>query len=1489
MILKPRFDVVPHGVKKNVDENGATTFNAVFRMVIDFNDPVNPITEICKTDWETIRDHLNNRVWTYDFQSPSIIFKEFEKGNQTTGKKILFKFKNFEGKEVKKTDDESFGFGIEYIRQGTEQDVMTKLFDGNYKLDVTVGTGENSKEVRKDVFISWQPDVERQSEMRYFTPSGNGPIKKSSMGFETNTVADDFESGNDAFSINKRQRKEAVSDYKGILFGASKAVSKFTEASVIKKFSETTGDRVRLDLKSIHAIILDEPELALTRFGLVREFEIPISEIKNLVQDIDDNYEIKYKININAKDSAESYLLKKDSNRYFHGNQQLVFDPTEFEEVFVNFSDPYNNYLNSIDQKVSHPDGMYMLAKYKIVNESDSNTKEIDPFDKEWLKGFNVAIRPDQAGQKLYSLSYHRKYYEVKKRSRLRIDTYSIPTSGNLDPQAELVILNDINEIEQVKSNVLFAWRGDNLIVNRNKSNGLNKYDDVNIEADSDDSLEGDFLSKYFFTSREELIKSTQKELRAGENYDFILRTVGPTEHCLPIKAELTPDEQTYLLTLEDYLGLNIANTVFAKEAFRVETVKQIPIKAPQIVGPKKYSHSGSEFTDHTSNLVVNKEQNELYEVRYLYPPEIKFEDFRFLGYLDQNKLIKPGEDISDFVDNCIYYENRVPKRPPKIERSIKKIDYLADPRAKYTCYCPADLFTLSIFKNPWVDNSYEICDSHPYFKDTYINSITATTNNAGDNSIQVLKRGEDPKYVGGLKKVPLGSYFFKIMSSNKKNISLEESNLYNGSEVRVSFIDKPTAPTISNIGDLKEFAERKKVAGQEEFWFSEIEIQNDTPTWKSVKYLEESKVLKLQHEDLGDLMDEYKKNSNSILTDLLKNEFPYDIFLQKDGDVNGEDLKTTLYPKSVSLKFKMDEAFKPRSNSSENKTLEQYFFKFSLNEKFKILAELTSNGLILKAQGKSLKEIGWIELKAGTEIIAVFDQPKNTFVLFPDTENSFELEELISPEISIRDIEVSDEVLQLLNFSPLSAALSFEKSKEHVFIVNQRDTHAHEKKIKLFASSAFQAFYPKGKGRTLKLEIDLGTPGTDFNIFVPNNGIPEIPILESEILLVRNLNQKWTNNDYKQSSLEQVVRLTVQEDFMKEGRNRLGIILKKVKGTNSNPSDFGEDITKLSHHLEVDWSNFNLEDIIEDRTANMPSQHFRKYFDRNDVGYYEIDGEVYKVLRCKPFYNTELKKWQVLLSFNIRKSETLFLKIAAIKLCQGHSLEVLNDEFNTLNDPTGTNWSGISNIVQLPLYRTKRTVIERKGKLDGHMGYKIYDESNSSYKKKIYFIMVKDNNNEELMNLHWDPESSKANLDSFSEFKFMKGGSELSEKGKILMASNLEVVIYTSLQAKSIQVLEFEIHNNANSTKDISSSIVSSDEQKPIGQELINSKSKNTDLIIPRPEPRKGQGANFINGIFRSESFLIKYDFPKPEFITDNPLYDIPGIRLINASEFSL
>lgn len=1450
MSLEIRYDVLPHSVSRE-----EVTDYANFKMIVSFK-RASGATAINIDLWKEITAKINSTFWKWEkveWNKPDGRQLRFIPTNDLEDSNVVFRLRSYKN-ELKKSP--KFHFSSEFITKSEFYSSFPEL-------------------ILKDENENPRPNL-------YWPSQGDRTLQSDN---DANVGQFEFTSIRDISTTSTRQvspEPEMIGvGFNEILEQADSYAKRQENLKFSRKEEElnfNSAQSPRMSLEAIYATLLDEPAVAEIRFGLVREFRIKITEL------IQNEGEYLYAIDVPDKPASDktkmNFLLKKLNNKYYNGISKLVLAADQdFNSVTVNFSDPYNNYLNSVeDQNISHPDGIYMIVKY---GQEGSQIK--DPFENPVIKGFNVAVRTSYDG-KYYSLSQHEKKVELLAYKRRHERAIHIPsTSGLLSPQADLMLTDN----NKVRNNLLFTWRGDNLLVNRIVDEMSTDGSYGNLETIEDDYNEGEFANTHLFKRRENLIDSSQTQLvhfdGEGTDYIFYVRTVSPTGHYLPLKNEILDDpDQEILLTLEDFVIESNRRLIRLKEVkFDFQKVEKVPIKALSIIGDKEYKNSGSDFVDNKQHLVLNAIEEETEEVRFLYPPMVKFEDFRYQSYLTIEKLSRSSNiPIGAFKRRAVRYEKKAKKRLTKIAATRTDIiDYLADVRGEHVLFTPNDLFTANaIKKTKVVTDSYKYYDSHPYYRSDTRSCKLELVESQEKYVVRLLTNSGAVETV--FQDLTQAIYNFELFVLDTETISHDRLRYYNGQKVKMSILDRPPAPSINPV--MRTSVIRKNNDAQRNFWFANFTVERDSVLWKSLKYLDLTTSLRLIHEkkELDNLARRHFGGPRPL--NLLNDEYPYEMFLETNSKDN---LQTSLYPEVVNVEFKI----------GAHNLNEKNYFKLPLNEGESIIAQFNAESDLDILINDEKKDVVMKNTAASLKIR--FDANESMaykiwLIIGENEKELYEMKSIISPELSVHDVITSDKVIDAINFLPKDYKLNVTRSKNFRWIVDENNPFSSLKELELFGSSIFQAYFPNEEK-----ELNIGTKGDKLTLTIPNNTRPQIPSIEGDVLLVKKQDSSWSqgSKNIKENHVESILRVQLDQNFMKEGANFLGIILKRITQTkNDEPSQIGEDITKLSR---INWTGYDLGSIINESYADPNSKYYLpfigKYFSKNDIKQYEVDGITYKVLKCKPYYNTQIKKWQVLIPFKLQLSETMFIKLAAIKIAPGHSTIV---EDGVIKDPTKTTLSGVSEPVQIPIYNQKRIIIERKA--TGIKGsYIITNKELSEYESKTYCIMVKKKNEPSVLNLQGAAE--KDNLKSFVSFGYGKM-LENYKTGKVLQLNQFErlSIDITDDASESILVCEFEIHENSEwKKKEYQRRIDLPDDLDYGGIQLPDDwEWPRTSPHIPRPGiPRfeltkkwqEKRNLTQLENSLKNEGETLT----TAEFLSTgvNPFFDIKGIRLLNITEIKL
>lgn len=1345
----PRFDVLPHGVAKE-----GTTVYAVFKMILCMDELVKPPTNSLlsngdpafKQAWTAFLAKANQFRWKLDTSAAGKLV--FSTSNDADSN-IQFRIRNAQG-QVRTQKDPAFG---SYLSGSTLTDAWKVLDQGVFTLEALASEQQTSRGAKQ-----------------FKLPDGLHMM----------------------VNANKRVDRYVPDPFIDVLRG-SRDYAQTGFSRLQQAYADSHSTRPVYQFRAILANVMDHPPVAEYRFGMIREFRVPIQQLLPAGDGV-----LEYAIQVDQDASGTDFKIVGKGGRYSNGLRAPFLSKTDVASVWPAYFDPYKAYL---ENNMKHPDGCYCLVTY---HENGTDHAIVDPFDKAYLKGFNVVVRHG-INHQLYCLSRYKKTITLAGSGQTIQDT----APGLQTAQADMVTTTG-----NVRNVVLFCWRGDNLSVNRTVSPEDTHPDEQTGHATTDGEFcaEDTLVNEKMFTTNIELVKISNIQLVFSNPYSFIVRHMTPTEYCLPLASELDTVTRAYTLTVEDEQP---ADTDVLAVAPLSEDVSYFPMKAPMFVGTRPYLAGDLENAAH----VVLKRPAETLETRFVYPPQIKIEDLRMMGYM-ANARIRPAGVASipqaTFVNNCLRLEKKFKQSPPKFVAGQQSVTYLADPRVRSLYICPADLFTLSQLK-PLLVKGYAITPNFPFY-DALL-PVAMRVSAAGTAS-DISFNGSTQRYAG----VKDGIYRFQVYAVDGKfqpGQALDTLPAYSSAPMRVSIVNSLPKPE-KDTANIKSAEAIRGKDGSKTYWYYELPLKKAYHTWRSLKYQEETEVLRLQHQQVPRLLqDYYLANPSAVRFELMTNEYPYDIFIAKEGSITArKDLRTTLYHTLVKIIWQASDAVQ---------SVNGLFFKLRLTEVDTLEVDTIPGATRVRLGAVSKK------LSVHVELDLVFDTVKHQFVVMEGGNVLFGLTGTVSPELSVQDIEVADEMLRLLQRDP-GSQVKMNRSTAFTFISDLETTYYRKKKIKLFASSIFQGYYP-----TETSEIKLGTDGDTHVIDIPNNEPPETPAPDPETLLMYTLDDKWRDagsRNYKEKKTEHLVRLSLQQDFMKEGPNMLGIVLtKKTAGpskTDDDVSEIGEDITKKTRE---DWKESGLDDLIH-FSPDLPPV-IQKYLNGRNTRFYKIGDTVYEVLVLQPFYNIDTKKWQVVLPFNLLgASETLFIKFVTLKICHGHGLTLPHaDAPNSLDNPyvdtSGTNLSPMSKPVHFPIYNLKLVTLDRKPDR-----YRIALTRHSEYNNKVYFIMLM---------ARRIPGSVMAATDAhaFPDLvSFSSNGVETAgNTGKILMFRDDVVPEISRPVAQSLLVLEFEQHAN----------------------------------LHYQPLTSVQTGGETL------------FDDKKVQFVNFNPLFESKGLRLINAAEFLL
>ncbi|WP_339708576.1 hypothetical protein [uncultured Kriegella sp.] len=1210
--------------------------------------------------------------------------------------------------------------------------------------------------------------------------------------------------------------KNAKSDYDNKLFEEK------TGDDILKKNNSDSNEKMNFTILYNH--ILDHPIVAEAYYGVIRSFYIPINTIENVFES-----KQKYKISLplpennvgNTNSDCEidgreefPFLYFKIGEKFYNGLFTPFLANDHLKKTYIDQFDSYKSELDSNSKNIkSNPEGFFLKGIYHTTEggtQENTIDKKRDPFEcKEYRCGFNVissSLRPEEGepNQPLFnSLSIHRDIVTLVKEGGI---DFSVLTSGIMYPKSDIVIGN-----KATRTNLFARWNGNNLLVNRNveKRETPKKLDKSNLEY-YDETI---FIEEKCFKTKQTYVPGGNVQLLNSLKYAFYLRYVMPTGYYIPIKKELKLVDETqvnYMITVEDIFG--------AKEIFDNENhidwnnsfggkkyqLNKPSILAPTIIGRKCYENAGSRFVDGHTHFVIDATRNEKKETRIIYPPVIKFQDFKFEGNLSKEML--NYKDAKEFAKDCMQLEKRSGEKPKTCQNLNYKVQYLADLRASDLVIYPGDLKTTNSLNYWEKENTFKFSSNYPYYTKTRGKKLKVKKQ---ADTYHLLFEG-DEVFKKGLGK---GQHVF-YLKSNRLNSKV----LSGPTKIEVSIVDYPDTPKakrefIEEVIDNTKIKRRYENLNEWSFEFK-LETNVNENSYEdismfSIKYLQEAYSLKLREDNLKQLKREYInseilgcKQVNRYDDDLLNDEYPYEMFLQKEGSVTSDSgLVPTVYPKEYKLSFKLP------SKHIENNEL---VFQMEIANETRVKVGYANNGETGPILRIHLNKETLIDLDKDleVEIHIFFDIIINLFklkIIQGSEEKILELPELVYPYLNLESVKISDELefseLEFMEnsfitdgFVPgsestgfLSMILSendehfidFSRSAEHIVIGQEQNPFAVERRIRLFASSAMQAFF-RDPEEDLK-EFDIGTKGSILCLSIPNNVKPTTPKVETDILLLSELDDRWRDKDskfIKEHYTQQLLRITMERDFMREGKNKLGIILSKIDENcnhmiDDDVSAIGEDITKLNE--KDSWSTNNLKEYLN---VNSNYEELKKYFGNTEI--HLINGEEYEILHCNPFYNTSIKKWQVILPFKkLEQKETAFIRLSVLKIANG------------LYEDEKTTYSNITEPIITPIYNSKRFGLQ---KLRGaeRKTFKVYNSSTSTYEGKLMAILVSNRRSKkELYNISTD---SSDLLTDYHEFKSL----DIENTGKALLTKKREVKIQ-AINGKFVEVYEFETHQNEN------------------------------------------------------------------------------------------
>ncbi|NHF58118.1 hypothetical protein FK220_002110 [Flavobacteriaceae bacterium TP-CH-4] len=1198
-------------------------------------------------------------------------------------------------------------------------------------------------------------------------------------------IVDDCFIQRDKASINNKaaQKKINFVQLKTTQFGmnltqgvSNKAASKSNNKSIIRQtldkssdFAVEIGDNkyslrnqgvFNSNFTALYSELLDNHFIAEHYYGLIRAFRIPInvfmtenSSYQNLYYDIaisqiNNNESNSNNLQISLLSDIKPFRLRKSTNKYYNGLRDYVihensvlfkenwYKPANGQDsaISVSFNDPYHSELDedtNNDTTLSR-DGIYVLVTYQT-----KDNKILDPIGEcKWVSGFNVV----SFGK---SLSLHKIEYQMKDNEKSYFENY---TSGRMISESDIII----DQETAVRSNILFAFKGENLIANRKPKQIENSENEHNNKLDlvSQSQIEDEIICKQF-EKKISFIKGGNKPLLINYPQRFYLRTTTPAGYYLETEQELELDVDKGLkssATVSNYWEFNdlLSNDHMSNpNGFReipgpfVDTAFPAPdTNSLIVIGNEDYRDSKkNENMDGPTHMVLDGTKNEKAEIRYIYPPYISFFNFRVLGNLTKDKLKKKNNEIltiSKFVDRWLELERRSKLDPKKIQDRNLRIGYLADLRSDFIFISPFDLKTANCFaKHNLIDIFYSGNKSGFNLKENY-----PFYNSAKGTKLELRKRRNKVEliYNGNvlLPEIEAGSFRFNWRANNSK------ANL----ELRFSNVDYPRIPQQNEIFPVYRSTKHSY------FWSLDFNVTEQDPARKSLKYIEETDVLRLFQNDLEKSYRKYLKTIIEHPKPLLDNEFPYDMFLWKEGNIETKtDLRTNIYHQTIAI----DISLQPITLNK----IDQSILAVKLSDEDSIELSSKDNKFIWRLKDKS--DVLFQSEEPSFQITSVFDPYKLEYCLKINELDVIELNKspyqdfcydniIVNDKLKVHtDAAIPEEVNGIAYYSEMislnDAILKLNFTNNRALIAREVHPYYRKKRIKLFSSSIFQPFFQD------KTEIEIGRFAKQpFEIEIPNNVKPEPPIFDADVLFMKDMDLLWRNDEsskIKEISNQQLLRITLSQDFMKEGPNLLGLVLDKspqygsVKGEDF--STLGEDITKLSSE---NWQKNEIEEYLNlGKTPGIPLiPEIKKYlefeedakFSRKNIinsdelkliDSYLIDGSIYKVLHLNPYYNANDGKWQIILAFkNIGRIETFFARLILTKVAKGHGLKREN---NLLVDSTDTNLSQFTKPAFIPIYSIKSFKIENLK--DNKISIQINPErafDKSVYQNKLYVLM---------------------------------------------------------------------------------------------------------------------------------------------------------------------
>lgn len=1221
----------------------------------------------------------------------------------------------------------------------------------------------------------------------------------------------------------------------------------------------------------IYSQLIDDSFIAEQYYGLVRAFTIPITELIDLY---DGEYaDFFYDISVSRFDNSalpfpgeikpfcvrrlgtfipvpeniiyyynglRSYLIS-DTSVLFKDNWYV---DTENGIVAPLYNDPYHAELDdgTENSSESSSDGIYAIVNYR---ERDNNI--VDPIAEcKWISGFNVVANNQ-------SLSYHRTQYRFNDKDKTYLESYS---SGRLVSESDLIK----NENTAWRSSVLFAFKGENQIATRvlNKKNDSRKEDNSrDIDVISQSYLEDKIIQNQF-DKKISFYEGTNVPLIEGREYEFYLRSVTHGGYYLATNEErrialekglISPQTFECTLSLSEWIKYDLHKTEqeeYIAGPF-LDTLFPTPhINSPILIGNEDYRNSGSnDYMDQATHIVLDLTKKERKEKRYLYPPQISFFNFRVLGNLSKTRLRKSEDDqinLPRFVKRCRELEIRSNLSPKTIQNRNFSINYLADLRSKQVQFVPIDLPTANylaereaVYSFPFdrFDHDFGITENYPFYNRSKGGLLTVVKKN------DVTEVRLDDEMIMALTNVGIFKFHINVLNGNGFQISAPL-------KFQISILDYPKVPELNHIGLVtrvsKKFNSKTNING----WSLIFKVEENDPARKSLKFVEETEVLRLFHQDLdgnyNNKIDQINRNRYPTLND----EYPYELFLSREGDIDKEEsLNAVIYYSDIAIEVKFPEYIQKSAGRSIFNDVDQMILKIKLSDLDVIELYTESNQFVWKINDNPVPvyKAGLANFKIRTE----YDSDNYKFCFYINDKYIEELKEFPYPDFSYANIIINDKLkgreyynigiwgihdsiagLPLISRvisklytvndpKEIQSHIKLNLSKKMVISKDEGNPCYRRKKVKLFSSSLFQAFYPN-----ISSETKIGRfAKQSFEIEIPNNVKPESPVFDADILFMKDMDLSWRNDKsqgFKEIRNQQLLRITLSQDFMKEGPNLLGLVLDKTSQngpvTGEDFSTLGEDVTKLSSE---NWKKNEIEKYLNlGKTPGIPLiPEVKKYlefeedpkFSRKNIinsdelkliDSYLIDENIYQVLHLNPYYNAKDRKWQVILAFkNIGRIETFFARLILMKVAKGHGLKREN---SYLVDSTNTNISQFTKPAFIPIYSQKSFKIENLN--DNKISIQINPErafDKSVHQHKLYVLMgSKFKRKKSVFNIRKIGDEELNDFVDLLTFPAIEGQSPSKVIAYKPSPSPDFKLILSDKGIKKLFIFEFELHDNS-------------------------------------------------------------------------------------------